>query len=169
MFKRTLFILLILLGGCNDNAKHANATQEATTAPASTVAVTKPPLPHTASDLKKALHTTPTLADNSIQQGAKLARKCFTCHSRSNTKKVGPGLASIYNRKAGSMPDMQYSPQLHNANWQWDTPHLSAWLCNSNKALQTFSGNANARSTMPSQHICDSSQQTNLIAYLKTL
>jgi len=64
---------------------------------------------------------------------------------------------------------MQYSPALQHANWQWDTPHLAAWLCDSHKALQTFSGKPNVRSKMPAQHICDPKQQADIIAYMKTL
>jgi len=161
MFKIALIFAMLFLTACSNSSTPSDTTS-------STVAVTKQPISHTASDLKQAFNTqAPSI--NKQQRGAKLARKCLGCHTTSSHNKMGPGLKGIYNRAAGSMPDMRYSPALKNGNWQWDTPHLAAWLCDSQKALQTFSRNPNARSKMPAQHICDPTQQADLIAHLKTL
>jgi len=101
--------------------------------------------------------------------GEKLAGKCKACHNFNDKKKVGPGLADVVGRKAGSTPDMAYSASLKDANWVWDAAHLAPWLCNTVDALKEFTGDAGAKSKMPSQRICDPQQQADLIAYLKTL
>ena len=111
----------------------------------------------------------PTFAMGDAAKGAKLVRKCKACHNFDARKKVGPGLAGIFVRKAGVMPDMKYSASLAAGGWSWDAEHLAAWVCDSKKAIKTFSGNAGAKTKMGRQRICDPGKQADLIAYLKTL
>ena len=111
----------------------------------------------------------PTFAMGDAANGAKLARKCKSCHNFNTRRKVGPGLAGIFGRKAGVMPDMKYSTSLKAGGWVWDAEHLAAWVCDSKNAIKTFSGNAEAKTKMGSQHICDPGKQADLIAYLKTI
>jgi len=101
--------------------------------------------------------------------GEKLAGKCKACHNFNDKKKVGPGLAGVVGRKAGSMADMAYSASLKDAGWVWDAAHLAPWLCDTVASLKEFTGDAAAKTKMPSQRICDPQQQADMIAYLKTL
>lgn len=102
-------------------------------------------------------------------RGAKVGRKCLSCHNTNTRRKVGPGLAGVFGRKVGQMPDMKYSPALAHGDWHWDASHLAAWVCNSKEAVRTFSGDAAAKTKMPPQRVCDPARQADLIAWLKTL
>lgn len=104
-----------------------------------------------------------------VAHGKTLARKCQACHNFNDRRKVGPGLAGIFGRKAGTMRDMRYSDALARGGWSWDEAHLAAWLCDSRAAVKTFSGDAAAKTKMPAQRICDAKDQADLIAFLKTL
>jgi len=102
-------------------------------------------------------------------RGKSIARKCQACHRFTDKRKVGPGLKGIVGRKAGIMPDMKYSPALKAGGWVWTEQALSAWDCNSKKAVKVLSGNPAAKTKMPAQHICDAAKQADLMAFLKTL
>jgi len=104
-----------------------------------------------------------------VAKGQALSRKCQACHNFNAKKKVGPGLAGIYGRKAGTMADMNYSDALAAGGWTWDAEHLAEWVCDSKQAVKKFSGNASATTKMTTLRICDPTQQADLIAYLKTL
>ncbi|MDQ6963575.1 MAG: hypothetical protein Q9M13_01495 [Mariprofundales bacterium] len=151
-----------------DNTAASNTATSTPSTPISTVAVAKQPPSHSATDLKKAFNNQ-TNTSSRKKPNRTVIRKCLNCHTVTSHKKVGPGLAGVYNRKAGVMPDMHYSSALQNGNWKWDESHLAAWLCDGHKALQIFSSNPEAHSKMPTQHICKPKQQAEVIAYLKTL
>ncbi|MDX8401833.1 MAG: c-type cytochrome, partial [Mariprofundaceae bacterium] len=102
-------------------------------------------------------------------KGARIGRKCLSCHHTTARRKVGPGLAGVFGRKVGQMPDMKYSPALAHGGWHWDAAHLAAWVCDSRAAVRRFSGDPSAVTKMPSQRICDPARQADLIAWLKTL
>ncbi len=104
-----------------------------------------------------------------VAKGQKLGRKCKACHNFSAKKKVGPGLAGIYGRKAGIMPDMRYGSSLAAGGWSWDDAHLAAWVCDAKEAIRAFTGDASAKTRMSAQRICDPADQADLIAWLKTL
>jgi len=108
-------------------------------------------------------------ATGDVAKGQALSSKCKACHNFNDKKKVGPGLAGIYNRKAGAMADMSYSDALAAGTWNWDAAHLAAWVCDSKAAVKTFSGDASATTKMTSVRVCDAADQADLIAYLKTL
>jgi len=108
-------------------------------------------------------------ATGDVAKGQALSSKCKACHNFNDKKKVGPGLAGIFNRKAGAMADMSYSDALSAGTWNWDAAHLAAWVCDSKAAVKTFSGDASATTKMTSVRVCDPTDQADLIAYLKTL
>jgi len=124
---------------------------------------------------KVALATAPVMAavqaakTGDAARGKSLARKCKVCHNFTAKKKVGPGLKSVFARKAGIMPDMKYSPALTAGGWVWNEKNLALWVCDSKKAVKTLSGNAGAKTKMSTQRICDAGKQADLIAFLKTL
>jgi len=134
---------------------------------------TKAPMPtlskSTASVAEATKPASPADAMGDANKGKKISRKCQACHNFTKTKKVGPGLAGIYGRKAGIMPDMKYSAAVAAGGWVWNAEHLKAWMCDSKKAIKVFSGNASAKTKMGAQRVCDPAKQADLIAYLKTL
>jgi cytochrome c oxidase assembly protein subunit 11 len=92
--------------------------------------------------------------------GAKLfAERCSACHAPDHAI-IGPALAGIIGRRAGSLPGYPFSPALKNANFTWDDAHLEAWLTN---PQQTVPG-----TTMPLQ-VPEAPARRDLIAYLHTL
>jgi len=94
--------------------------------------------------------------------------KCKACHNFTAKKKVGPGLAGIFGRKAGSAAGYKYKFTKYGSDWSWDEEHLKKWICNSKKAVKEFTGNKKAKTKMPPQKICDHDKQDEVIAKLKS-
>lgn len=95
--------------------------------------------------------------------------KCKACHNFTDKNKVGPGLAGVIGRKAGSHPGFHYSPSLKGGNWTWDEEKLRAWMCNSKDEIKKLTGDANAKTKMPPQKICDAAKQDEVLAKLKEI
>jgi cytochrome c len=110
-----------------------------------------------------------------VKVDMKVLNKCTACHSLAAKAKVGPGLGKgngipgVFNRKAGVFPDFRNKFTKYGNGWNWDEAHLRAWLCNSKKALRQFTGNAKAKTKMPSQRICDPAKQNAVIAALRSI
>jgi cytochrome c len=63
------------------------------------------------------------------ERGEKLFATCAACHtSRSGDLMVGPSLAGVVGRKAGSMPGYRYSQALTSSGIVWDARTLSSLL-----------------------------------------
>lgn len=69
-----------------------------------------------------------TACDLAVGQKA-FETKCSICHALAEHK-VGPALAGIVGRKAGSVAGFGYTPALEVANFTWDAEHLDAFLNN---------------------------------------
>jgi len=93
--------------------------------------------------------------------------KCKACHNFTAENKVGPGLAGVVGRAAGKHEGFKYSDSLGGANWNWDEDHLRKWMCDSKDAIKEFTGDANAKTKMPPQKVCDKAKQDEVIAFLK--
>ena len=62
-------------------------------------------------------------------KGEQVFRKCRACHSLETGKKtLGPTLAGVFGRKAGTLPNYNYSPALKNAGVVWDAASLDSYL-----------------------------------------
>jgi len=62
-------------------------------------------------------------------------KKCAACHSLSPGKnKIGPSLAGVFGRKAGSTDFKKYKG-LKDADFVWDEANLDAWLTNPKKFI----------------------------------
>ena len=113
-----------------------------------------------------------TMTTGDIEKGKALARKCAACHSFESKNKMGPGLAGVLGREAGSVSGFKYQFTdfiKPGKAWHWDEAHLAAWVCDSKNAVKDFTGDAAAKTKMGAQRICDTSKQADIIAYLKTL
>jgi cytochrome c len=105
-------------------------------------------------------------------KGMLVARKCAVCHNFDSKNKMGPGLAGIFGREAGSVSGFGYKFTafiLPGKAWRWDEAHMSAWVCDSPKAVKSFTGDDSAKTKMGAQRICDPAAQADLNAFLKTL
>ena len=68
--------------------------------------------------------------------GRLVFRKCQACHSMEPGKMIlGPSLAGIIGRKAGSEPSYNYSPAMKQANIVWDAKALDAYLVDPQKVV----------------------------------
>jgi cytochrome c len=62
-------------------------------------------------------------------RGEIVYQTCEDCHSLDKND-VGPRHRGVYGRKAGSLPDYDYSDALKSANIVWDEETLDKWLTN---------------------------------------
>lgn len=94
------------------------------------------------------------------EKGKRIFRLCSGCHSlKPGEIRVGPSLAGLIGRKAGSVPGYGYSPALKNAAVVWDEKTLDAWLANPRKLVP---GNR-----MLFRGLKKGENRTDIIAFLK--
>ncbi len=91
-------------------------------------------------------------------RGQAIYERCMGCHAI-GYEVVGPDHAGLYGRKAGSLPDYDYSPAMRAAGLIWDAATLDRFL-------------ANPRGVVPGTKmgfagVPDPDERTDLIAYLK--
>ena len=102
----------------------------------------------------------PALAQDALA-GANVFKKCATCHSTDGSKRVGPTLAGVVGRKAGTAPGFRYSRAMKGAAVVWDDKSLDAYRAAPREFIpgnvMAFSGLAKAE------------DRANLVAYLNTL
>jgi nitrite reductase (NO-forming) len=94
--------------------------------------------------------------------GRQVFRKCQACHSLDPGKNlVGPSLAGVMGRKAGSEPNYSYSPAMKSANIVWDPTTLNAYLTDPQKVVP---GNK-----MPFPGLKTEHDRDDIIAFLATI
>jgi cytochrome c len=66
----------------------------------------------------------------SAERGAELWAKCRSCHTveQGGRNIVGPNLHGVIGRRAGSLPDYNYSPAMRKANLVWNDETLDHYL-----------------------------------------
>ena len=76
-----------------------------------------------------------TAAD--LAHGEQLFRKCVNCHTLepNGRNRVGPRLAGLFGRVAGSVPDYHYSDALKGSGIVWTDQTLDAYLKDTEKFL----------------------------------
>ena len=103
--------------------------------------------------------TSPATATDPIHGEELYNSRCIACHSP-DANRVGPKHRGVVGRKAGSLPDFNYSKAVRNSGVVWDEQTLDDWLTNP----QAF---------IPGQRmnfkVADPADRADLIAYLKTL
>jgi nitrite reductase (NO-forming) len=68
--------------------------------------------------------------------GRQVFKKCAVCHSLEPGKTlVGPSLAGVVGRKAGSEPDYDYSPAMKQSGLVWDLATLDSYLDDPQKVV----------------------------------
>jgi cytochrome c len=84
-------------------------------------------------------------------------RRCFACHSL-DANRVGPAHRGVFGRKAGAVPDYNYSPALKRSAIVWDEAALDKWL-------------TNPQALIPGQRmgfrLSDAVERADIIAFLK--
>ena len=98
-------------------------------------------------------------ADEAPQQA--FNNSCRTCHSvKEGDNRLGPNLHGIVGRKAGSLPDYNYSPSMKDAGFVWDQDKLAHFLA---RPEEVVSGNK-----MQPYGGISKEEATGVIAYLQS-
>ena len=115
--------------------------------------------------LAGAVATGQTAVAADVEAGAKLFKRCSTCHSvEEGKRKVGPSLYGVYGRAAGALEGFRYSPAMtaYGAGGAvWDDATLDAFIANPRTALP--------KTRMASPPMKSAEDRANVIAYLKTV
>ena len=98
--------------------------------------------------------------------GGKVFRKCKACHTTTAGKhKVGPSLAGVVGRKAGTAEGFKKYKGLKGADWTWDDASLDEYLTNPKKFTKKRSGKKAAMVLK----LKKKKDREHVIEYLKTI
>ncbi len=101
------------------------------------------------------------MAEGDAAAGEKVFVHCAPCHStKPGENKLGPSLAGVVGRKAGTEPGFSYSSALKGQDITWDEASLNEWLQGPGKFV---------KGTKMIYSVPDEKDRQDVIAYLKTL
>jgi cytochrome c len=106
-----------------------------------------------------ALAASPALCAD-IEHGKVVFEACAACHT-DKPDALGPNLAGVIGRKAGSRDDFRYSNAMQRAGFVWDAASLRQYLADPQAKVK---GNR-----MPFSGLGDPKDIDDVIAYLGTL
>lgn len=99
------------------------------------------------------------VAEGNAAEGEKVFNQCKACHSvQAGQNRVGPSLAGVVGRKAGSVEGFNYSPAMKNSGMTWTTENLDKYLTDPKAAVP---GNKMAFAGLKKPE-----DRANVIAYL---
>jgi cytochrome c len=103
------------------------------------------------------------LAAGEPEKGAQVFKaKCAICHAvEAGRNKIGPSLAGIVGRKAGSVEGFHYSEANKNSGLTWDEATLDTYLTSPKDVVKG--------TTMAFPGLKNAQERADLIAYLKTV
>ena len=100
-------------------------------------------------------------AEGDAAAGEKVFVHCAPCHSiKAGENKVGPSLAGVLGRKAGTEPGFSYSAALKGQDITWNEASVNEWLQGPGKFV---------KGTKMIYSVPDEKDRQDVIAYLKTL
>ncbi len=80
------------------------------------------------------LAANPALAEGDPTKGERIFKKCAACHVlEGNKKKIGPSLAGLFGREAGTVAGFKYSKAMKNSDIVWTAQVLDEYLVNPRK------------------------------------
>ena len=105
------------------------------------------------------LASAPALAaDGSAERGEEIYARCLACHTLAQNR-VGPRHCGLFGRKAGTVPNYQYSTAMKKHGVTWNEETLDRFIENPMKTVPgTKMGYAGVK---------DAQERADLIAYLK--
>jgi cytochrome c len=101
----------------------------------------------------------PALAAD-VDHGKQVFQTCAACHS-DKPDALGPNLAGVIGRKAGSRDDFRYSNAMMRAGFSWDAGGLRQYLADPQAKVK---GNR-----MPFSGLTDPKDVDDVIAYIETM
>lgn len=105
-------------------------------------------------------------APASAADGKKVFNKCKACHAvEAGKQKVGPSLAGIYGKQAGTVEGFKRYKGLKEADWAWNTETLDAYLTDPRKYTKEKTGKAGSMVLK----LRKAEERAAVIEYLKTL
>ena len=109
------------------------------------------------------LSSSSSLAQEFLSQGAEQQvynNACRTCHSiKEGDNRLGPNLYKIIGRKAGSLPDYNYSSAMKGAGFVWDEEKLEHFIANPDEVVP---GN----NMKPYSGLASTDDRTKVMAFL---
>ena len=95
--------------------------------------------------------------------GAKAFSRCSVCHAVTADKPstLGPNLAGVVGRKAGSLKAYSYSPAMKAAGYVWTADRIATFITNPQATVKG--------TKMYFPGVADAKTRADLIAYLATL
>jgi len=104
----------------------------------------------------------PAMAQDA-ENGAAVFKRCAVCHSikAGSGPSIGPVLAGVVGRKAGSQSDFPYSKAMSEVGLVWDAATLDAFVTKPQSVVK------GTKMTFPG--LPDAKDRADLIAYLATL
>jgi cytochrome c len=100
----------------------------------------------------------PGLAAGDAARGVKVYQDCMICHTLDKNE-IGPRHRDVFGRKAGSVPDYDYSAALKASNIVWDETTLDKWLTDPPAVVP---------GTKMIFSVDDAQDRADVIAFLKT-
>jgi len=104
----------------------------------------------------------PTMADSDVNAGQEIYQaQCSACHSNQpGVNGIGPSLAGLSERKAGSLQGFHFTPALQGSGLTWDAETFIQFLADPTKLVP---------GTAMTVMVPDATGRANLFAYLATL
>ena len=88
---------------------------------------------------------------------------CRTCHSmKEGDNRLGPSLAGVVGRKAGSVSGYAYSPSMQKSGITWDEATLDRFIADPDQVV-------NGNKMKPYTGITDDGQRKQIISFLKSI
>jgi len=101
-------------------------------------------------------------AQGDAARGERYFVDCASCHSlTAGENGVGPSLAGVIGRKAGTLDDYRYSPALKRSNIVWSPQTLETFIADPQKAVPA--------NRMPYAGLTNAGERGDLIAYLQKM
>ena len=94
-------------------------------------------------------------------RGEKLFQECRACHTveRGPSTMLGPSLAGVFGRKAGTLEEFRYSPAMKRSSITWSPEALESYIADPQKAVP---GNR-----MPYAGLPEERDRADLIMYMQ--
>lgn len=93
-----------------------------------------------------------------VTRGAEVYTRCQACHALEYNR-TGPKHCGVVGRKAGSVPNFNYSPAMRRSKLTWDERTLDRFIAD---PMKTVPG-----TTMTYAGVSDPQDRADLIAYLR--